>query len=354
MPLTREDGQGETDGQRVYVRVMRLDQSVTRAIDDWGRSYQLGQGGGSVWPAAGVWVEVARLKQLLAFSARWHSRTAVRQFVSSDRDEMLQAAISVGTASELLLKVLVHHTSPALLADRGDRDSLLLLAGAQNAPVDPLHFRSISALEVHRLAKHLHPNLPIEVRQPEALTSRNAAAHLGIVEPSQLRRAVVQHARLVEGVLPVLNLDSAQFWGASLVPSVAALVDEARTETARIVASKLASAKAALRAKIHALPDAAQAAYLAALSGTQRTYTDHEEAQQCPACDQQGWLLCTLERGPIERDLSVFGSAWRARTAYPFGFECNVCGLELEDEELYEISSFPVEIELEPEEVDEV
>lgn len=265
---------------------------------------------------------------------------------------MLQAAMSVGTASELLLKTLVHHTAPSLLADRGDRDSLLLLAGATSPPVDPLRFRSISAIEAHRLVKHLHPALPVDVRQPETLVSRNAAAHLGIVEPAQLRRAVAQHTILVQGVLPLLDLDEAPFWGVNLMPSVTAIIDDARSETARIVASKLVSARSAIRTKLLGLPEVAQLAYLAALSGTQRTYTDHEEAQQCPACDQQGWLLCTLERGPIEREFGALGAAWRERTAYPFAFECNVCDLQLEDEELYEVPSFPVEIALEPEEVD--
>ncbi|WP_431072723.1 hypothetical protein [Microbacterium phyllosphaerae] len=326
---------------------------MARTIDDWGRSYPLAPGPDAVWPLGNSWVGVGRLRQALAFSARAQSRTAVRQYVSSDRDELLHAAMAVGTASELLLKALVHHTSPALLADRGDRDSLLLLAGVTAPAVDPLRFRSISALEVHRLAKHLHPALPVDVRQPEALTARNAAAHLGIVDPTQLRRAVTQHAVLVGGVLPLLNLDADAFWGADLMPSAAALVDRARSDTARIVASKLASARTALRARIRALPEAAQAAYLAALSGRKRTFTEREEPHACPACEQQGWLLCTVERGPVEPDLFDEGRRYREVTAYPFAFECNVCGLELEDDELSEFADIPVEIELESEDVEE-
>ena len=63
-----------------------------------------------------------------------------------------------------------------------------------------------------------------------------------------------------------------------------------------------------------------------------------------------GWLICGVEEGPIEVDVDEDGlpdQAWQARSAYPYMFECPVCGLSLEDDELRQLD-FPQEIELEP------
>ena len=44
------------------------------------------------------------LKQLLAQSARLHSRTVISGFISGDLDTLLQASVSCGSAVELLGK----------------------------------------------------------------------------------------------------------------------------------------------------------------------------------------------------------------------------------------------------------
>ena len=335
--------------QASCTRTPRLNRWVARTIEAWGGTYYSIGDRERPWPVGAYRVETARIRQLLALSARWHSRVAVQQFVSTDRDELLQAAISVGTASELILKALVSSTSPALLADRGDRDSLLLLANASLESTNALAFRSIAAAEVHRLAKHLHRALPIDLNDLAPLAARNAAAHLAIVDSGQLRRAVVQHCRIVQATLPLLELDDGPYWGASMRATVINLLDEAKSEVARVVAAKLAAATTALNTRVRALPEEARAAYLAALSGRMLSSTDHEEPQTCPACEQNGWLLCGVERGPVEYD-SENGMAWASRTAYPFAFECPVCGLELENEELPEIPDFPDHVELDPDE----
>lgn len=77
--------------------------------------------------------------------------------------------------------------------------------------------------------------------------------------------------------------------------------------------------------------------------------TDHEEPQTCPVCQQQGWLLCGVEVSATQYEYDDEGMAAASadRTAYPFGFECPVCKLDLDAEQLGGFD-FPSEFELEP------
>jgi hypothetical protein len=128
------------------------------------------------------------------------------------------------------------------------------------------------------------------------------------------------------------------------------MLDEAQTELRRMVAAKLVAAERRLSELTTHLDDASKAVVLASLSGRPMSSTDHEEPQECPVCRQQDWLLCGVIPGDPELDMQPDGTVyrWITKTAYPFGFECPVCDLDLEDEELTDFD-FPDEIELEAE-----
>jgi hypothetical protein len=307
---------------------------------------------GTWWPVGPRVVKHDQLKRVIAQSARWHARQAIRLFVSDDLNEMLQAAISAGTAVELLAKAYLASIDGVLLADKGDRDTMLLLGGHGGlAPADPLLMRTVGGIEALRLAKHLHRDLPWLQQDIVALRVRNAAIHMAMVRSDELRAAVVQMSRIGESLLAQLGLDRERFWGSHEVSVVEYLLDEARTERARIVAAKKAAAQRHLDELLVGLTDSDRRVVLTVLSGRPPNVSiEHDEPQECPVCGQKGWLVCTVESGTTRQEADEDGgvSEMTARTAYPHIFTCPVCELEIEGEELWEFD-FPDSIDIEPE-----
>jgi hypothetical protein len=300
------------------------------------------------------------LRYLLGRSARHHARQALNLFVADDLDEALQAAVSVGCAVEQFTKALIASVEPQLLVDKGDRDSILLVGGHGHRPGrstrKPTDLRTIGAADALRLAKHLHPSLPVTPHSEHSdqivFKVRNAASHAALVDRAELRVALKVMCRVLQGMLKVLELDEAQFWGESASGVVRTLLDEAATETRAVVDAKQAAAKRRLDQLLSPLDDAGTVLVLASLSGQSGTTSDHQEPQKCPVCKQMGWLICGVEEGAIEADFDeegFTGQAWQERTAYPVLFECPVCRLSLQDDELRQFD-FPQEIELQPNE----
>ena len=145
-------------------------------------------------------------------------------------------------------------------------------------------------------------------------------------------------------LLPLLELDPGDFWGAHAEPVVGALLDEARSEVARVVEAKLSAARARLAALTRAVPAEQVAGLLIALSSRVAWGGDYSAQQTCPVCEQEGWLHCAIERGEVQFWEDEPGGSV-TQTAYPFEFECPVCQLDLVDEELAEFE-FPESLEL--------
>jgi hypothetical protein len=305
------------------------------------------------WPAGHNVVPNGSLRQLLARSGRWHARTAVTKYGSEDLDDLLEAAVSTGSALELMTKAFLASITPSLLADGNHRDSVLMLAGkGTHGGDDALKLRSLQAQTALTIAKHFSPPLPIhDLKDPVALRVRNAATHMALVDVVQLRQGVVQMATLVEALLIELELDHDLFWG-DAADSVTVVIDEAKSELdLRVHAKRVAAQQRLAQLMIGFAPDTANPV-LAVLSGRAVEEGEHNEAQTCPVCGQQGWLICSVERGPVEYDYDEDGDqnhVWVSRTGYPYAFECPVCQLKLQDVELSEFD-FPSEIVLDDDE----
>ena len=291
------------------------------------------------------------IRSALLDSARFHARGAVTDFVSEDRNVLRQASVSVGVAVELLAKAFIATVEPALLADRGDRDSILAFSGkAHLAAGNLIQAKSISAADSMKVTRHLLPSLPgAQTSDYFLLSVRNAATHMALIDLPSLRRAVEIMCRIVEGLLAALEVSRSDFWGASRLTVVDEILDAAADELHRVVAAKLGAARQTLSRLTRGLDGHARAIVVASLSGRIAGGADHDERQSCPVCDQQGWLNCYIERGEVEYDGSVgeCGVVYVTRTAHPFAFGCPVCQLELEGDELEEFD-FPRTFDLEP------
>ncbi|WP_299956723.1 hypothetical protein [uncultured Modestobacter sp.] len=176
---------------------------------------------------------------------------------------------------------------------------------------------------------------------------RNAAAHMGLVDPSELHTAMLTMLRYVDSALTVKAESARTFWGEDLAALASELLSEAMTQRRRIVAAKQAAARARLATLLGDLDETARTIILASLSGHNVALdSEVDQPQTCPVCNQRGWLYCGVEMGDVLRD-EQSGAKFVARTAHPVTFMCFVCGLDIERDELDEFA-FPDQVELEP------
>lgn len=306
------------------------------------------------WPQGGSGKHIyENFDRSLRLNARWHAVRAVTLYTASNADECMSAAVSTGCAVELLAKAYLASIEPTLLAaDRDDGQSILVLSGRlDRASISPTAVRTKSALECLLIAKKLHPTLRWNPKTDmTVLNVRNAACHLGLADMGELASAIKIMVKVVEDLLAAMALPRESFWGVHTLSVVDGLLDTAAKELAVAVNAKVARARIRLQSLTHNLSTPESESLLELLAGAVvHSYSDHDEPHICPVCERKGWLLCSVERGPLERAKYPpgDGSAYVERTAYPFEFECGVCNLELEEDELLEFA-FPTEIELEP------
>jgi hypothetical protein len=255
---------------------------------------------------------------------------------------------------ELLAKAYLATIENALLTERGDRDSLLLMTGHQALTRTlPSGVRTLGAADALAHCRQIKPTLLFEADPTKhvCLRVRNSAAHMALVDRRELTAGVVQMVRYISALLDVLELEPEKFWGEGGFDAVSSLLDKAKSEMQQRVAIKLTVAKRNLALLIATLPEEQVEVVLKAIASRgPLTHIDHHEIVDCPVCNRQAYLICIVERGPLEFEPDGehnWGGPYVNRTAYPQLFECMVCRLELEADELEEFD-FLTEIELEP------
>jgi hypothetical protein len=299
------------------------------------------------WPQ-GSYIKMQKLHDLLLDSAQRHSQNALDKFSSEHVSDQLDAAVSVGCCVEHLAKSYLASIHPTLIAERVDRDTILHLSGKSGLAQSPAtQMKTRGAHDSLMCVKQFLPTLRYNTNNDGlVLQVRNAALHMSLVDFSELRKAIVGMIRIADDVLAAISLRRDSFWIARQLPIVDDMLDTAVDETKKIVAAKLASARLRLTQITRGLPSETSDLVLLALSGKQFTGADYEQDHACPACSQMGWLICSVED---ERffDQSDDDSQVASFIAYPFEFECSVCGLDLVKDELA-IFDFPNEIEIPP------
>lgn len=282
-----------------------------------------------------------RLLSSLGTSSRWHSREALRYFTSDDNDELLHAATSIGMASELLLKLFIGRTSTALLADKGHADSLLLLAGHPVASDMPLSsFRSITAGQALTLAKKMGVTIPGPPGDFAPFVVRNSAAHLATVDSDEITEAVELHATLTQAIFVHLNIDPKSFWGEGSWAAVEQLIEDKHNKDQARYTAKISAAKQRFDALSQTLGSTILEAFRA--TRTPRVSigfsigTDEAVDFDCPACGSVGQIIYNIQdEGSVHYEPG--GGAWMDQMADPVYFECPICELELEQNDVYRI-----------------
>lgn len=305
------------------------------------------------WPQGATWASDDDLAAVLFDSGEAHARLALRRWASGELFQQIQAAISAGCAVELLAKSHLATIEPSLLSgDKADVDTLLHLNGkGYLAGSGPTHIKTLAATAAVLLVKRLTPGISYNPRIDDLVFRvRNAAAHMGIVDAAELRRAIGSMVRVSDSLVRVSKWgDRSQFWTADLVAAADAAVLDAKYDARARLEGKVAAATFRLRELLSNLTSETRSSIRATLANRAPwTSIDHDERAKCPVCGELGWLICVVdkERQDIDTGEGVY-SVTVKRTAWPVVFNCNVCGIDLEEDELREVSEFPHSLELE-------
>jgi hypothetical protein len=311
------------------------------------RGYSLSKSG-PYWPAGEYSCIHDDLCYLLLSFAQDNAGRALNQYVSDDRLVMLQAAVAAGTAVELAAKAALVKVAPSLICERSHTDSLLHLSGKGELAVSSaLDIKTIGGLEAIRLCKRLFKSTSAfsDNCVQAVLRVRHAALHAALVHRDELRIATGDSIRIVDQLASEIGADRESFWKGNL-ELVDKMIGEHQAMVAHIVAAKIQAAKEQIANITTALLPELASVVLAKRS-RRLSSSDHEEPVTCPVCRQEAWLICGVEKSEPQPDESDEELSNVTSTAWPFAFECSVCGLNLEESELQEFD-FPDEIELEP------
>lgn len=194
------------------------------------------------WPQAKYWSAHADLAANLNDRAAEHAATALQHWTSDEIHQAVLAATAAGSAIELMAKAHLAHTSPVLLAERADLDTLLHLLGeGDKAKVAPSAVKTISATTALAHARRLNPEIQFSPPNDDLVFRvRNAAVHLAIVDSDELHEAVGIMVRAVDSFIALSPWpDRATFWGADRLGAVDALADDAADVVRRRLQSKM-------------------------------------------------------------------------------------------------------------------
>ncbi|MFK8849366.1 hypothetical protein [Streptomyces sp. Ac-502] len=278
------------------------------------------------------------VEQLKKSSKKWMS-AALRAFSQGPKSYDF-AVHHAGIAAEHLLKAYLASLHPALIVEAKDFDSLLHATGhGRHASVPVSRAKTIGLAEAHdRVRKILGNRIPIDQRalRPVA-NARNGVAHSGIHDVAEVRTVFTTCLRLVDALLTELKIDPAPYWW-SYKPLHDRLIEE-RVKDARIqLESKLVKARGVFEQRYGHLRPSQSELVLAAITRRPPRYAEHAVERPCPACRSTGWLMGGAHIEETEDEHILVLDAHM--------FACSACGLDVENEEFWELGDLSSEIVL--------
>jgi len=266
--------------------------------------------------------------------------------------------MAAGSALESLMKAALAMVMPALLAERGDPHSILLLSGKKGMPGKSyLDCRTISAQDAKKTLIGLFPAISgVTLEIDAVLVRRNAAVHLSVLTQADVDAAVRSLAVSIDALAPVLQLNLPHFWGESLHSYAIALVQKAMDEKRLLLEQLEAAARERLEHMRQIDPHVLElwaAERTAPPEATEDDEDGYREAHECPVCDWWGWLYGSETRGSVHaEDLRCGVEYWVMREWGSELFECGVCGLRLDSRTLA-VAGFQVYSEIGPADANE-
>lgn len=306
------------------------------------------------WPFGDTYRSNADLPGHLHEIGHRHAQRALRLYSSEDTFEQLDAAVSMGSAVELLAKSLLASVNTILLLPvNADVPAMLKYSGTRAAEVenpDAFQVKSLDASKAIDRLRHLRL-LPVWTTSDHSVFSvRNAAVHMGVVQQNLLRSAVHSMVRFAEHARIRSGQSAELWWGDELAPIAESMVEADTVAWAQIVQAKMAAARIRVAEIKAGLPELMVDAILASMTGPWRVSMEHNETTECPACGYTGWATGTVDRGAGETQYEDDGWPTFYSVLNIQHFECNVCGLKLTDEAELEIAEVEAALEFPDEE----
>lgn len=270
---------------------------------------------------------------------------ALMKSSSMDSTEVILSAVSAGLAVETLLKAVIAKTSPTLLASSGHDPSHLFLLGADTTDkMVPSSLNTRGAADCLKLFERLHPGVLTSQVASQVFNTRNAAAHMGIVNDSDLEKSVLNLARVLIAVLPILDLQVEGFLLPDLAAMVLSHVENAVSNLRRRVEAKMLTARRVLH-KTSKLVQFEEREQLFSQMERRKPFAsggDGFARRRCPVCERSGWLEydSVLDLSDSDIDFSGTPTMTIPRWGTPIRFSCMVCELELDGEETTEFDQF--------------
>lgn len=277
----------------------------------------------------------------LRASAASYARSALVH-VTDDHDRV-RGAVDAGIAVEHMTKAALASLNPALLADRNaDLDTMLHLTGlAHLAKCGPHEIKTIGAHEACMRCTRLIPDFSYAQQRDQAVIDvRNGGAHMALATEATSRESARIMVRLIEPLIKHLELDRTIFWG-DMTSVADTLLDENASQISASVEMKIAAARVRLEARLQGLADADRVLVLKALSA-HPFYSIDEQPQECPACGQEGVVICELhdvgqpefDYERVDIDDFLYHGGHTDQIAYAVNFDCDTCGLDIDYDEM--------------------
>lgn len=306
-------------------------------------------------------VRVSGLRAHLLGASRGSAQFALRSYASAVPFERIQSALSAGSAVEYMLKCVIAAADPTLLAQRSSLDSVIALSRAvQPIPIDPRSLRTIDASEALKIVGKLHPTMKTQVDAAAVLDLRNSAAHMAMEAGPEIEKAVVGVVRVLSELLDFLKEGEDRFWGTNLSPLVREMKKKASDALAHRVGSKVAAAEMRFKALTRSLSGSGMEAILTLLERRDVPFALDESGgdvgRMCPACGRRGLLSFIKERDPSSFEILSDPDDPSNQVVYvsvagtPEMFQCPVCDLKLDGDELTQFAGLHESIDLPDEE----
>lgn len=287
-----------------------------------------------------------RLWEASAASARY----AVSNYADTDDQVLIRAALSLGHAAEQLIMACLASVDTALLADGKVPSARFALSKGNTSGVLSIHtLRTSTWGEGYTVLRQVDPKLsePTDIRF--IMETRNAAAHIALVDSADLAESVVKLAHtvgLLHAMLPGFVEDD--YWGPTHLAVVTGLRDARADKVKLELDAKLLAATEYFGTLFPAMSQADRETVLITMEARKPTRTvsgrdgDVWERHPCPACARSGYLHYAVEHQDDHEEIPEYDSEGHVEGVYvevsvewiPLAFECPVCNLDLNEDEV--------------------
>ncbi len=274
------------------------------------------------------------------------AKDAVLHFLSEDYERKLSAALSCGLATEYLLKSAIARKDLLLISSQ-DLDSRIAFSGANlGNKLLSSQVRTAQWRDLVKITERLYPKIEFSAHLEKVFQVRNAAAHLALVDSSELSEAILELITFVSSILAETGEFEEIYWGTEVFEHVQHIKANAHDVIVNSISAKKTIASACLNAKRADFDkDTWEKFALGLEENLSREVSDDKysfaQSETCPLCGYSGLTSFHIYDGEkpelkFADDQNFHRFPYLLRLLYPIAdeFKCSVCQLKLTYDEM--------------------